>query len=132
MRRILASVVAVLLISRVFAYNYSEHRDIGDVAFARLVAELSKQGNAALLMQFLNVKQNEDSLFYFTDLSVKGGRQITYGVLNGLSGDHSPNPLELEKQLRLKNSVMQQILLLHQQYLDMGYTSAPEIGRAHV
>lgn len=131
MRRILASVVAVLLISRVFAYNYSEHRDIGDVAFARLVAELSKQGNAALLMQFLNVKQNEDSLFYFTDLSVKGGRQITYGVLNGLSGDHSPNPLELEKQLRLKNSVMQQILLLHQQYLDMGYTSAPDGKLAH-
>ncbi len=108
------------------AYDYSEHKDIGNAAMTRLMAELQKSGNAALLLQFLNMAQDEKTnTFYFLDLSVTGGEQVGYGVLNGLSGDHAANPLTLEEQLRRKYTVMQQILLLHNQYMAQGYTTAP-------
>lgn len=132
MRKIILGLIAVLGFSNLFAYNYSEHKDIGDVAFARLMNDLSKQGNSALFFRFLNITKAEGNQYFFTDLSVSGGEKITYGVLNGLSGDHSPNPMVLEEQLRLKNSVMQRILHLHQKYLDLGYTSAPDGELAHL
>ncbi|RKD90169.1 hypothetical protein [Mangrovibacterium diazotrophicum] len=131
MRKIIWGFIAFFWTGNLFAYNYSEHKDIGDVAFSRLLADVSNQRNTALFFQFLNIQEDEEAVWYFTDLSVKGGQQISYGVLNGLSGDHCSNPLLLEKQLRLKNSVMQQILLLHNQYMDMGYTSAPDGKLTH-
>ncbi len=111
---------------KAMAYDYSEHKDIGDAAWRRMMESIQKSEHGAFLLQFLNIaKEEKTNTFYFKDLSVAGGETVGYGVLNGLSGDHARNALQLEEQLRRKNTLMQQIIYLHKQYMEQGYTSAP-------
>ncbi len=122
-------ILLVLLLAfsvKAVAYDYSEHKDIGDAAWLRLMGAIQKSENGAFLLQFLNVAKDEKTnSYYFVDLSVAGGEDVGYGVLNGLSGDHARTALQLEEQLRRKNTLMQQVIYTHNKYMEQGYTSAP-------
>lgn len=105
-----------------YGYNYGEHKIIGDVAFMRFV-----QTQPDVVLRYLNIRKDEQSgYYYFNDFSGPDRHRITYGILNGLSGDHEANPLMLEEQLRYQSSVMERIIQLHEQYIRMGYTAAPD------
>lgn len=105
------------------AYNYGEHKEIGDQAFLQFLNQ--QQDSSALFFSFLDLKQDDKDVYYLSSLSGTG-IPIGYGMLNALSGDHEKNPLLLEEQLRNKQSVIQRIILLHQQYMAQGYTAAPD------
>ncbi|WP_212004463.1 hypothetical protein [Chitinophaga sp. HK235] len=124
MKRITIIITLTLLSSYLFAYNYGEHKLIGDAAFLRFIQSISN--NKTLLLRYLDVQDDGEGHYYFGGLSGKDRCRISYGVLNGLSGDHERNPLMLEEQLRYKSSVMERIILLHEQYIKMGYTAAPD------
>ncbi|PSL47927.1 hypothetical protein CLV51_102787 [Chitinophaga niastensis] len=110
-----------------FAYKYGEHKEIGDKAFEKFILGIHNSPYAALFLKYLNMES--DSLkgnYYFRELSCEGGHLISYGVLNGLSGDHESNPLVLEEQLRFRNSVIQRIIALHNLYIATGNPAAPD------
>jgi hypothetical protein len=50
---------------------------------------------------------------------------VSYGTINGLSGDHSDNVYSLEKLL-LQNSYLQAVITLHNKYIANGYSAAPD------
>lgn len=109
------------------AYKYGEHKAIGDKAFIQF---LQRIGNQPLLASFLQyagiVPDSIQHRYYFPSLTEGDKYLVSYGVLNGLSGDHESNPLLLEEQLRYRYSVLQRILALHEQYMAAGYPAAPD------
>lgn len=119
----LFTLLFLLYTLHVAAYNYGEHKAIGDRAFARFIAGL-QAGNQVLpaYMDFEKVAEDDYLLTGFA----AGNTAITYGVLNALSGDHESNPLLLEEQIRNSKSVIHKIIALHNQYLELGYTAAPD------
>ncbi len=126
MRGIIVFLLSTLFYSYGFAYNYGEHKIIGDAAFLRFIQSLPEQERTSLL-RYLHIKNDAAGKpYYFEGLSGKDRQLISYGVLNGLSGDHESNPLLLEEQLRYQSSVMERIIQLHEQYIRMGYTAAPD------
>lgn len=126
MKAILAVIVSLFLSTITSAFTYGEHKEIGDKAFSRFVRSLKDTEKSALFISYADAVQDAEGRYYFSYFSVEGGNRISYGVLNGLSGDHQSTPLELEVQLRLKNSLTQRIIFLHNQYIAMGYTAAPD------
>jgi hypothetical protein len=128
MRFLPAIAFATFLSSNVWAYDYGEHKEIGDRAFQRFARALNERESFLLAV---DVKQDEHGLYYFAGIPAPGGIRVSYGVLNGLSGDHMANPLELE-QLNSADSVLWRIISLHEQYLRMGYAEAPDAKLARL
>lgn len=117
----------LLLPFRLLAYKYGEHQEIGDKAFIQFLQQMGNSPYAAQFLQYLGIRS--DSIhhrYYFPSLTGEDKYPVSYGVLNGLSGDHESNPLLLEEQLRYRNSVLRRILALHEQYLAEGYPAAPD------
>lgn len=109
------------------AYNYGEHKEIGDRAFARFMETLSRSSLSGRFLQYLGGKKDSlTGMYYFPELSLNDRLRVSYGVLNALSGDHESNPLALEEQLRYRSSVMSRIMDLHELYIAAGYTAAPD------
>ncbi|SKA43342.1 hypothetical protein SAMN04488128_106171 [Chitinophaga eiseniae] len=119
------AITLTIFTGRSFAYNYGEHKLIGDAAFLRFLRSLP-ENNKAQLLHYLDIRSDEKGRYYFGAFSGPGQSSISYGILNGLSGDHERNPLLLEEQLHYQHSVMEQIIRLHDQYIEMGYTAAPD------
>lgn len=127
MKKITATLVSFYLLTTAWAYKYGEHKEIGDQAFARFLLSLRSNGGDVLFFRYINmINDSLNNLYYFKELSVSGGNGISYGVLNALSGDHEGNPLLLDEQLRSRNSVLQHVASLHNKYIAMGYTAAPD------
>ena len=55
-----------------------------------------------------------------------GNFTATYGDLNALSGDHVSNPLMLEEELLNPTSITRRIMAIHQQFISLGLTAAPD------
>ncbi|HVI48615.1 MAG TPA: hypothetical protein VM802_27350 [Chitinophaga sp.] len=126
MKVISVAFLYTLLSIRLFAYNYGEHKVIGDIAFLRFIQSLQHTGQLSFI-QLMDLKNDTTyNRYYLGALSGVGRNNISYGILNGLSGDHESNPLLLEEQLRYQSSVMERIIDLHEQYIRMGYTAAPD------
>ncbi len=107
------------------AYSYGEHKEIGDQALILFLKRYGSRQNDSLLRSYWGLAEN-DKGFFFPELSGEDGILVTYGMLNALSGDHESDPLLLEEQLRSRHSVIRKIAALHQQYISMGYTAAPD------
>lgn len=105
-----------------FAYLYGEHKKIGDAAFKRFrFMHLDQPGGGFFFKAILSGEDPENFGFLSS-----GGNKISYGILNGLNGDHEIDPVLLEEQLRNKESVIQQIITMHQLYIDQGQLAAPD------
>ncbi|MCD2424523.1 hypothetical protein LQ567_17215 [Niabella pedocola] len=108
------------------AYSYGEHKEIGDQAFALFLKQYGFRQNDSLLYYYWGITATDKTGCFFPELSGDDALQVTYGMLNALSGDHESDPLLLEEQLRSRHSVIRKIAALHQQYLAMGYAAAPD------
>jgi hypothetical protein len=106
-----------------FAYLYGEHKKIGDAAFTKFKLASIDRANGKFFFNAL--LDGKGILENFGFLSA-GGNPITYGVLNGLNGDHEVDPVLLEEQLRNRESVIQKIITMHQLYIDQGQLAAPD------
>ncbi|MBC9909975.1 hypothetical protein [Chitinophaga varians] len=122
---LIIAITLTITSGRLFAYNYGEHKLIGDAAFLRFLKSLP-DNNKAQLLSYLDIRSDDQGRYYFGTFSGPDQSRISYGVLNGLSGDHERNPLLLEEQLHYQHSVMERIIKLHDHYIEMGYTAAPD------
>lgn len=111
--KILALVALLFVLpASVCAYNYGEHKAIGDQAFIKFVRSLQESGRAVTFLSFSDLKL--------------GGANISYGTLNGLSGDHVGDPYALIELLSDSSSALHKIMALHDEYIAMGSSAAPD------
>ena len=114
---VLALVLALGACATASAFNYDEHRALGDRAFDFFYADLIKSGEfldraaeCAYFGQKLDIICDDSRATpYFADLS-NPPNFISYGVLNGLSGDHMDNALRLRDDLMHRYSRMNQLV----------------------
>lgn len=131
-RLALAGLALLLSFTDTRAYNYQEHKDIGNAAFAaafrRMVTMGTVSDSLALggwLTQYGQMAYDPKSgHWYFPGLS-HAPNQISYGDLNALSGDHSENPLQLQDGLQYRYSPMNRAVQLQNEYGERFYTNAP-------
>ena len=131
--RLLLVLFCVLTFSA-YAWDFAEHRKIGDRAMIlmpeRLVAAGLFPNEAAfyaLLDTVLDVQLSEDGRsFVFNELS-QAPNQVTYGTLCGLAGDHVSNPLLLETGLQAHYSKTNRTLLLEADAMQHFQTGANSV-----
>jgi hypothetical protein len=86
-----------------FGFNYGEHKEIGDQGFKRAIDRLvensyypNHEAAMAELQRLLNMAYDTRvGVFFFSDLSFESN-YTSYGVINGLAGDHEADPLSLD------------------------------------
>ncbi len=122
----------ILIITTVsYSWDYSEHKELGDAAFLRILKRLTESGyfnNQPEMLIFLEncfqMKYDPQiQNYYFYNLSHEDNI-ITYGTLNGLSGDHIDNPLDMNELLRYRSSTLNKIVKLQNEYLSNYETGA--------
>lgn len=120
-------VISLLLLSTklCFSYNYGEHQAIGNKAMTLLLKNNKIIQNKTFSIYSPFSFDTQSNTFVFSNLSVHN-LPIGYGTINALSGDHSVNPLVLEQQLLTQNSNLIKIISLHNQYINLGYSGAPD------
>ena len=131
--RLLLVLFCVLTFSA-YAWDFAEHRKIGDRAMIlipeRLVAAGLFPNEAAfyaLLDTVLDVQRSEDGrAFVLSELS-QAPNQVTYGTLCGLAGDHVSNPLLLETGLQAHYSKTNRTLLLEADAMQHFQTGANSV-----
>ena len=131
--RLLLVLFCVLTFSA-YAWDFAEHRKIGDRAMIlmpeRLVAAGLFPNEAAfyaLLDTVLDVQLSEEGRsFVFNELS-QAPNQVTYGTLCGLAGDHVSNPLLLETGLQAHYSKTNRTLLLEADAMQHFQTGANSV-----
>ncbi len=120
MKKILHLLIALSLVVGLSSFDFAEHKKIGDEAFAILPYRLVEAGifvnidSAKAVMDRLYRLESNDQHKYqkiLSGLTIKPN-QVTYGVLNALSGDHVANPLLLEVDLQTPYSKTNRILAL--------------------
>ncbi|MFA5161706.1 MAG: hypothetical protein WC421_05630 [Elusimicrobiales bacterium] len=116
---ICAAAVALGCAREARAFNFSEHRALGDSAFSGFMDGLVRSGEfksrdelCAFFESAASIKCAGDEAPYFIPLS-NPPNYATFGVINGLSGDHEDNPLRLREELMHRYSVMNQIIALN-------------------
>lgn len=126
-------VVLLVLPSGVFAYNYGEHKLIGDQAFIKFIGSVQHTSAAATFRSLLNLKAGNAGSPYDFPMSLKTLNapieekyRISYGTLNGLSGDHLRDPYTLIELLSDRSSAVYKVIALHEEYIAMGYSAAPD------
>jgi len=120
---LLSCSIGLLLPMTGLCFTYGEHKWIGDTAFVKFLSGIKANHEADFFIKSLSLSTDGG---YFSFLNRDGDNHISYGVLNGLSGDHESNPLLLQEQLNNKESVIQRIMTLHEEYIKKGFTAAPD------
>jgi hypothetical protein len=131
--KLIFKIISLILIMTTVSYSwdYSEHKELGDAAFLRILKRLTETGyfiNQPEMLVFLEncfqMKYNPQiKNYYFYNLSHEDNI-ITYGTLNGLSGDHIDNPLDMNELLRYRSSTLNKIVKLQNEYLSNYETGA--------
>ena len=116
--RLLLVLFCVLTFSA-YAWDFAEHRKIGDRAMILMPERLVKAGVFpdeatfyALLDTVLDVHLSEDGRSFVLNELSQAPNRVTYGTLCGLAGDHVSNPLLLETGLQAHYSKTNRTLLL--------------------
>jgi hypothetical protein len=137
MKKILyLSIILLICFNNVNAYFYAEHKFLGEHAFNQFVQYMDDNvyhDRARLDSNLKNVLGMEwDSVqkVYYYPLLSNSTNRVTYGVLNGLAGDHEENPLLMEEMLIFKYSYLNRIVSLHDEYLDKFVPTAPDADLA--
>lgn len=113
------------------AWDFAEHRKIGDRAMilmpdylVRLGLYPSESSAISALCYFMNMSLSPDSLtFEMRELSQKPN-MVTYGTLCGLAGDHVENPIALEIGLQTHFSKTNRTLALENEAMEQFQTGA--------
>jgi hypothetical protein len=131
--KLIFKIISLILIMTTVSYSwdYSEHKELGDAAFLRILKRLTETGyfnNQPEMLIFLEncfqMKYDPQiKNYYFYNLSHENNI-ITYGTLNGLSGDHIDNPLDMNELLRYRYSTLNRIVKLQNEYLSNYETGA--------
>lgn len=115
----------------VWAWDFAEHRKIGDRAMLLMPARLVEAGifpdeetACATLSSLVNMSLGEDGKSFVMNELTQSPNVVTYGTLCGLSGDHVANPLLLETGLQTHFSKTNRTLLLEQRAMDNFLTGA--------
>ena len=131
--RLLLVLFCVLTFSA-YAWDFAEHRKIGDRAMIlmpeRLVAAGLFPNEAAfyaLLDTVLDVQLSEAGLSFVLNELSQAPNQVTYGTLCGLAGDHVSNPLLLETGLQAHYSKTNRTLLLEADAMQHFQTGANSV-----
>ena len=131
--RLLLVLFCVLTFSA-YAWDFAEHRKIGDRAMIlmpeRLVAAglfPNKAAFYALLDTVLDVHLSEDGRSFVLNELSQAPNQVTYGTLCGLAGDHVSNPLLLETGLQAHYSKTNRTLLLEADAMQHFQTGANSV-----
>ena len=131
--RLLLVLFCVLTFSA-YAWDFAEHRKIGDRAMIlipeRLVAAGLFPNEAAfyaLLDTVLDVQLSEDGRSFVLNELSQAPNQVTYGTLCGLAGDHVSNPLLLETGLQAHYSKTNRTLLLEADAMQHFQTGANSV-----
>lgn len=131
--RLLLVLFCVLTFSA-YAWDFAEHRKIGDRAMIlmpeRLVAAGLFPNEAAfyaLLDTVLDVHLSEDGRSFVLNELSQAPNQVTYGTLCGLAGDHVSNPLLLETGLQAHYSKTNRTLLLEADAMQHFLTGANSV-----
>lgn len=102
-----------------FAWDFAEHRKIGDRAMSLLPARLAEEGIFAseaeadkALLSILNMSHMEGTNAHAMKELIQLPNIVTYGTLCGLAGDHVENPLLLETGLQTHFSKTNRTLAL--------------------
>lgn len=116
---VLAVAALSLLHTPCFAWDFAEHRKIGDRAMSLLAARLAEEGIFAseeaadkALLAILNMSHMEGTNAYAMNELTQLPNIVTYGTLCGLAGDHVENPLLLETGLQTHFSKTNRTLAL--------------------
>ena len=116
---LLAITVLSLLQMPCFAWDFAEHRKIGDRAMSLLPARLAEEGIFAneaeadkAILSILNMSHMEGTNAYAMNELTQLPNIVTYGTLCGLAGDHVENPLLLETGLQTHFSKTNRTLAL--------------------
>ncbi|MCX6175508.1 MAG: hypothetical protein NTZ27_12215 [Ignavibacteriales bacterium] len=132
MKHIIKILSLILIISTVgYSWDYNEHKELGDAAFLKILKRLIESGyfnnqpeTSIFLENYLQMKYDTQSKnYYFLNLSHEDNI-ITYGTLNGLAGDHSDNPLDMNEFLQYRSSVLNRIVKLQSEYSSKYETGA--------
>ena len=117
-----------------YAWDFAEHRKIGDRAMIlmpeRLVAAGVFADEAAfytLLDTMLDVHLSEDGRSFVLNELSQAPNRVTYGTLCGLAGDHVSNPLLLETGLQAHYSKTNRTLLLEADAMQHFLTGANSV-----
>lgn len=120
-RRLPVLVIASLSLLHMhcFAWDFAEHRKIGDRAMSLMPARLAQEGIFAseeeadkALLSILNMSHMEGTNVYVMNELSQKPNFVTYGTLCGLAGDHVENPLLLESSLQTHFSKTNRTLAL--------------------
>lgn len=127
-------VLFCMLTFSAYAWDFAEHRKIGDRAMIlmpeRLVAAGLFPNEAAfyaLLDTVLDVQLSEDGRSFVLNELSQAPNQVTYGTLCGLAGDHVSNPLLLETGLQAHYSKTNRTLLLEADAMQHFQTGANSV-----
>jgi hypothetical protein len=121
------SLLGVLSCNLAFGFVYGEHKVIGDQAFIRMMKNLKANEGSATLSGYMDkLVLSQSSVYVFPRLSASTLYLTSYGMLNGLAGDHQSDPVLLEAQLKDPGSILQKIIALHKEYIDKGLKAAPD------
>ena len=131
--RLLLVLFCVLTFSA-YAWDFAEHRKIGDRAMIlmpeRLVAAGLFPNEAAfyaLLDTVLDVHLSKDGRSFVLNELSQAPNQVTYGTLCGLAGDHVSNPLLLETGLQAHYSKTNRTLWLEADAMQHFQTGANSV-----
>lgn len=104
------------------AFNYHEHKKLGNFAFGFYLQSLEKNHRKDLLDLF-PVADDKNGLKKLNVLSRFAS--ITYGDLNALAGDHAKNPYLLHEGLLTNFSGLLRTYHLHQSFGESQFDAAP-------
>ena len=114
-----------------FAWDYAEHRKIGDRAMSLMPRYLVENGIFAdeetadkALLNMLNMSHMPGSNAYAMNELTQLPNIVTYGTLCGLAGDHVENPLLLETGLQTHFSKTNRTLALETKAMEEFLTGA--------
>lgn len=131
--RLLLVLFCVLTFSA-YAWDFAEHRKIGDRAMILMPERLVAAGLFpnetafyALLDTVLDVHLSEDGRSFVLNELSQAPNQVTYGTLCGLAGDHVSNPLLLETGLQAHYSKTNRTLLLEADAMQHFQTGANSV-----
>lgn len=128
---LLAAGIFLFIQSPCLAWDFAEHRKIGDRAMTLLPARLAEEGifpgeeEADLSLQrILNMSHMDGTNAYVMNELTQQPNIVTYGTLCALAGDHVENPLLLETGLQTRFSKTNRTLALEQKAMDEFMTGA--------
>ena len=131
--RLLLVLFCVLTFSA-YAWDFADHRKIGDRAMILMPERLVAAGLfpneaafSALLDTVLDVQLSEDGRSFVLNELSQAPNQVTYGTLCGLAGDHVSNPLLLETGLQAHYSKTNRTLLLEADAMQHFQTGANSV-----